>query len=184
MYNCCAITSQDDKEDDMSRLKQFCAFQTLLSAEVVRGHRVAAPASSLTAACQYVHLQSASSCHAMNCSTRLACETGLLFQKVQSHSCAHQAQPLQMETKTPESCRHKLAGQNKQDICCHALRANMAVLSSGVAALLDSVSTSSAPACCCQGKYLLDRTPWHHCARSPTQPVGQAGLERKWVAAG
>ena len=115
MNYCCEITSQDDKQNVMSGFKLFCAFQTLHSAEVVRGHRVAAPASLLTA-CKYVHLQSASSCHAVNCSTRPPCQTELLSQKVQSHSCPHQTQPdgikdsreLQTQACRPAQTEHPL----------------------------------------------------------------------------
>ena len=45
----------------------------------------------------------------------------------------------------------------------------MAELSSGVVALLDSVSRSSAPVCGCQEYSCLDRNPLHHCAYSRPQ---------------
>ena len=48
---------------------------------------------------------------------------------------------------TPGSRKHRLACRHKLHNLCHVLCKNMAELSSGVAALLDNVSRSSAPAC-------------------------------------
>ena len=51
-----------------------------------------------------------------------------------------------------------------------------------MAVLLDSMSRSSAPACCCQEWCFLERCLWHHCAHGPTQPARQAELQQKWAA--
>ena len=82
----------------------------------------------------------------------------------------HQTQTSEMETKMPGSCRYKSACQHRLRIICLLQCGYMVLLSSGMAALLDSRSRSSAPACRYKEWCYWDRCPLHHCACSPTQP--------------
>ena len=116
-----------------------------------KGAIKASPAANKAhCACLYGYLELASSCHVLQSSTTPSCETARLSQKVQSHFCPHPTQPQPTETKTPMSCRHRLAAQRKLHTHGNVLHGRLGLLSSGVAAALDSMSRSSEHACHCQ----------------------------------
>ena len=109
--------------------------------------------------CKYAYFTGCLQLPRLHASTRVYCETKLLSQDVQSHCCPHQKLQL-MKSKTPKSCRPKLTGQHKpqpvhnHSQCTTTASAQpqpdpMRLLSSGVAALADSMRRSSAPASCC-----------------------------------